>query len=59
MKVEGEVEPTKEQHPAGLTRVQPQCSLDVSQVLVIGPNYERLLSPLQPVPLLFQGQFDR
>ena len=54
---EGEIKPPKKQGPPGLAGIQAFSCLDVRQILVVGPNHERLFCPLKPVPPFLQRQF--
>lgn len=49
----------EEQKPLGLPRIQSLCRADVFQVLVVGPDLEGCLRPLQPVVPLLQHHLDR
>lgn len=53
---EGEVEQEPEERPARLTRVETFRALQISQILMIRPDYKRLSGPLQPMWPLLQGQ---
>lgn len=44
--------------PPGLLRIQPFGLLDIGQLLVVCENEEGMPGPFQPMPPLFQGQFD-
>jgi hypothetical protein len=54
---EGEIKAPKKQGPTGLAGIKALRCLDVGQVLVVGPNHERLFCPLKPMSPFLQRQF--
>lgn len=52
---DSEIKLPKKQGPACLAGVEAFGGLDVGQIFMVIPDNERLLSPLKPVPTLFQG----
>ncbi|MCI4376333.1 hypothetical protein PGIGA_G00187250 [Pangasianodon gigas] len=48
----------KEEGPPGLSRIQPLGLMQILKVSVVSEDKEGMLSPLQPVPPLFQCHLD-
>jgi len=54
-----EVEASQVQRPTGLVTVEFLSCHEVLQVLVVHPDFHRMSSSFQKVPLFFQGTDDR
>ena len=55
---QGEIESAEEEGPARLPGTEPFRVADVGQVLVVRPDEDGMLGPLQPVPPLLKGRMD-
>lgn len=59
MEQKNKIKAAKENRPSGLSGIELFGRFEIFKIFVVSPDLKWLLSPLEPVPLLFQSHLNR